>query len=324
MRSRACRAALVAAMSFVLAACGDDQERTDVSTVAFLRAVPTVSGAERAFVDELRLVGFVRSTNLELLAADPEEVYPDELQAREALRRWGDQGADLIVTFSSAGALLANEVVPTAEVLFISNDPVAAGLVEDEARPGGRMTGVAYRVPADRLLDAVARIVPALDRVGLAYPADDTAAAANRDLYEAAASLLGIEVVGVAFDGPDELERSVADIAAAGADVLALSASPAMSRLIDEAQTAAAAHDLPVISTTSQATFALVSLSPDGTEVGRQLGRQAARILGGARAAEVPVETPRRFVLTVNVGVAQEFGFEVPDELITEAQRVIP
>jgi putative ABC transport system substrate-binding protein len=323
------RAALLAtafAGLVVLAACGDEGAGGDEAhvTVAFLRAVAGAPSTEPALLHELRRAGFREGENLTILAGDADIAYPDPAEASDVLRRWYDEdGVDLVIALSSSGARVASTALPDVDVLFLSNDPSATGLVDDEDTPEGRLTGVTFRVPADRTLALARRAIPGLERLGIAYPPDDPAAVANLAAVEAAASEAGVTVVTAAFDESGGPAAAVDELAALGIEALLISTSPVATRALPETIDAARSHRLPVIANTTLADSAVVSLSPDTDELGRQLGRQAARLLDGAAVRSVPVEDPARFVLVLNAGVASTLGIELPADLLREANRVV-
>jgi putative ABC transport system substrate-binding protein len=325
MRGRALVVAALVALTAV--ACGDgsnDAERLEGhATIAFLRAVAGAPSTEPAIVAELRAAGFVEGRNLTILAGDPDVAYPDPEDASRAIGKWRVEGVDLIIALSSSGALLAAEEAPDVNILFLSNDPTATGLVEDEDSPEGRLTGASFRVPADRTLSLALRAVPAAKRIGLAYPPGDPAAIASLDAVRTEADHLAIELVTVTFTDASDVTAAVEDLAAGGIDALLLSTSPVATRALAETAAAASAHQLPMIANTTLAQSAVVSLSPDTEELGHQLGRQAARLLGGADPGTVPVEDPSRFVVTLNARVATSLGIELDEELLREADAVI-
>jgi putative ABC transport system substrate-binding protein len=315
--------AVVAAVMFVCGCNGNESSNHETMTIAFLRAVAGAPSTEPEFVAELRRGGFREGLNLVILAGGADEAYPDADQAAAAVRRWREADVDLIVALSTSGARVARDEAPDVDVLFLSNDPTAAGLVGDESAPEGRLTGASFRVPADRTLDLVGRVVPGLSRIGLAYPPDDPAATAHRDVVQDAADTLGIRLVTAEFTDAADAAAAVDQLAADGVQAILLSTSPVATRALAETAAAAAQHRLPVAANTTLADFAVVSLSPDTEELGRQLGRQAARLLAGAEPSSVPVEDPNRFVLTLNAQVAADLGLSLPDDLLREANTVI-
>jgi putative tryptophan/tyrosine transport system substrate-binding protein len=320
-----CRALAVSLALVIAAGCANASSAgSQVYTLAFLRAVPPSAGTDAALLDELRQAGFVRGRNLRMLSTERGGVYPDPDEARAAVAEWRAEGVDLIVAFSTVGATLARSEAPDADVLFVSNDPVATGLVTDEAAPDDRMTGFAFRVPGDRLIDLARRTIPDLQQLGLAHPRDDPAAVANRDALQAAADDLGVTLLVEPYDDEDgaSVRSAVARLADRGADALMVSNTPAAFRLLEPLRQEAAEQRLAVVAGSGLVDFAVLSLAPDSEEMGRQLGRQAVRLLSGTPAHAIPVEGPRRFVLRLNATVAAELGVDIPDDVLREAQAV--
>lgn len=321
-RSTALAVVLILGLSGVLTGCRSAEADAEVVTIAFLRAVPGTATTQPAMLSQLRDLGFAIGRNLVVLGADPDEAYPDAEEAEEAVRRWVDQGVDLIVALSSGGALVVRDVAPELPVLFLSNDPVATGLVADEDAPEGSLTGVTFRVPADRTLDVSRRALGELRTLGIVHPTGSDAAEASLAVVLEAGDRLGVEIVTAPFQDGADIPDAVAELAAHGVDALLLSTSPIATRLLGETDEAAAAHGLPLIINVPLESNAIVALYPDSVELGRQLGRQAARLLAGSSARSVPVEDPRRFVLVVNARRAAELGIDLPADLLREADEV--
>jgi putative ABC transport system substrate-binding protein len=291
-------------------------------TIAFLRAVGGNRSSEPFLLDELDRAGFVEGRNLRVLAKDPSIAFPDPVDAGREAARWTRDGVDLIVALSTSGAAAARDAAPDTPVLFVSNDPTAGKLVTNERTPSGRLTGVTYRVPADRTLDLARRAIPGLRRVGLPYPSDDRAAIAHRDALVTAANHLGVDLVLATFTGPADAKVAVDSLADQGVQAIVASNSPLATRALEQTQSAVRARGLPLVVNTVITSGAIVALYPDAEELGRQLGRQAFRLLSGSPASAVPVENPRRFQLRVDLVAARSLGVHVPDDLVQEADVV--
>jgi putative ABC transport system substrate-binding protein len=315
------RLLLVALLLLGSSGCGDDDGVRPSRTIAFLRAVPNPRPAvEAAFLEELRAAGWVEGENLTVLARDPDQTHPDG--AAEAVRGWVDEGVDLIVALSTSGARVADEEAPDVPVLFVVNDPTAAGLVDDERAPEGHLTGVTYRVPADRTLDVAMRTLGSVGVVGLLWPEDDPAAGPVRAHVRTAGRSLDVEVVEAGFTGPEEVAGAVDRLAAAGADAILLANAPATLRAGDAIGEAAARVRIPVVANTV-APEALVVLTPDSEQLYRQLGRQAVRILSGSEVSEVPVEDPGGYRVVLSRAAANRLGIDLPDDVLRIADEVV-
>lgn len=306
-----------------LVSCGGSATSSEPARIAFLRAVPGAQDSQ-IVLDVLAREGFVEGGTLEVFAADPAEAYPDPDGAVAAVAGWVEQGVDLIIAFSSSGAALALDAAPDAIVVFLVNDPVVIGLIENEMHPEGRATGVTFRVPADRTLSAARAALPGMRRVGLLYPATDPAAGSHRRAVHDAASVLRLRVVDQPFTTEGEIEGAIGRLVDEGIDALFLSNSPTAIRYASIVDDAAQSHRLPVIANTDRVPFALVVLTPDTTLLVEQLAKQVARLLNGTPPRAVPVEDPRRYQLILNAGAAAELGIDLPEELLRQATEVIP
>jgi putative ABC transport system substrate-binding protein len=278
---------------------------------------------QQALLTELASSGFTAGANLTVLAEDPEIAYPDPVEAKSVVDRWVEDGVDLIFAFSSSGAAIAGEAASDVPVLFISNDPTATGLLQDEMQPEGNLTGVTFRVPADRTLSIAQRAIPRLRTVGLVYPSADPAALPHSDAVGEAAESLGLDLELADFTDETDAAAAVANLVQRGVDAIFVSNSPTAIRALQPIQDAADDAGIPTIANTTIATGAVVVLSPDSIELNRQLGRQAARLLAGSDVADVPVEDPREFELVLNAVVGRRIGIDLGANLLREADRVI-
>ncbi len=327
MRRSVAAWAVVLLAGAVMAACGGENAPRDEPperVIGILRAVRSVEGAQNqaAFVDELRRAGFVQGRNLRLLGSDLNEVHADPQDAEAVVRGWAQGQLDLVVALSSGSALAAARAAPDRNVLFLSNDPTATGLLRDERRPEGRLTGATFRVPADRTLELVRRVLPAAARIGFLYPSEDPSAEPVREGTLAAAKGLRIDLVDRSFATAADIPAAFEALLADGAGVVVIANAPASARNFAAIRAAAAASGLPVVTNTA-ADFAVAVLEPDVPELYRQMARQAVRLLEGAPVSAVPVEDPARFRFVVNLRVGATLGIDIPADVTRTADSVV-
>jgi putative tryptophan/tyrosine transport system substrate-binding protein len=311
-------------LAAIASACqlGRAQEPQEAeAAIAILRAVPS-STSDPALLETLRRAGYVPGRNLTVLPDDADEAYPDPSEAAQAVERWVADGADVIIAFSSVGAAVALETAPETPVLFLSFEPVAAGLVPDDGTPD-RATGVTFRTPVDRTLDLTARAISGLETIGVLYAAEDPPAPVYAALVEEVAPRFGIEVVREGHRGEHDVEAAVDRLADAGVDAVLIATAPTGIQAAPLAVARATEHRLPVIANSNGVAGAMIFLYPDPTEVGRQLGQQAVRLLSGSTPSAVPVEDPRRFLITIDTVAAERIGIEVPRDVLREANEVV-
>lgn len=304
------------------ATCEGSDDDDAIVQVAFLRAVP--SDGQEPLLDQLRAGGFVPGEDLEFVQEDPLAetlVEPEAIEAR--VQEWLDAGVDLIFAFSSGGAAAAADLTSDVPILFLVNDPMAVGLVDDEDAPSGNLTGVSFRVPADRTLDLAASGIPGLEHVGILVPDADPAGPPARDAMVAAAGELGLRATTESFSTEDDVERAVTVLADAGVGAIVVVNTPTSVRASAAIESVATAAGLPIVANTTFTQGATFVLEPDTDELLAQLGRQAVRILGGDDPSQIPVEDPRQFRIVLDAGKAAELGLPpFPDELVQQAAEV--
>jgi putative ABC transport system substrate-binding protein len=307
------------ATTMAVGCSGDDPPK--VHTIGLLRAAPG-SPAEQELFSSLRAAGFPRS-QLRVLAEDRSIMHPTEADATKVVRDWRKQGVEIIFALSTTGAKVAAQAAPDIPVLFLSNDPKATGLVKDLRHPEGNLTGLSYRVPADRTLSVASDALGELHRIGCLVAIDDPAAPPARAELLAGGRSLGIAVQCASFHGADDAAAAAGEILASGVDAIVLVNSPTLVRAIPQLAPVLAASTIPVISN-SPVDLAVLTLEPDGADVYRQLAGQAARLLNGAAVADVPVQDPGHYLLVINQGVARRLGRVIPPAVLKRADRVVP
>jgi putative ABC transport system substrate-binding protein len=308
----------VLAAAGVLAACGSGG--SGVHTIAVLRAVEIAPERQQSLLHALERAGY-GAEDLRVLGAD--EVHPEATDAEAAVQGWVADGAELVVALSTAAAQAAAKATSTVPIVVLSNDLAASGLVDDERHPGGNVTGTSYRVPSDRLLSIAADAFGSLRHVGCLYPTSDPGGAPVKADIERGAEALDLEVTCEAFASPADIPAAVQRVRAAGAEVLYLANTPATVNAADDIEAAARAAELPVLAT-NPTDYASLLLEPDGKDTYAQLGRQAARLLGGADVSAVPVQDPAKYVLIVNPKAAAAVGTTIDPSVVDRADEVVP
>ncbi len=235
---------------------------------------------------------------------------------------------DVILTAgaSAAGPLL--QVTRTIPVVFvIVPDPVGAGFVESLARPGGNATGFLmfeYGI-SGKWLELLNQIAPRVKRVAVLRDPATTAGIGQFSAIQSAAPSIGVEVSPINMRDATEIERSIATFARAPDGGLILTASALAAIHRDLVITLAARHKLPVIYHNRFYVTAggLISYGPDFTDQFRRAALYVDRILKGVKPADLPVQSPTKYVLAVNLKTAKALGLVFPQSLIATADEVI-
>ncbi len=226
---------------------------------------------------------------------------------------------------ASVAAKGATSAIPI--VFFYLGDPVGAGLVASLARPGGNITGLGGLGPGIlvKMLQLLKEAVPKATRIAiLTNPTFPPHVAFGTDAASAAQSLK-VTLKPVELRSPEELDSAFATIASDKVDALMILGQPFLFRAGARVAKLAIEQRLPAMIPFEEVAENGVLMSYGSRLIDdvRRLPHYVDRILKGAKPAELPVEQPSRFYLTINLKTAKAIGIGVPPALLQRADRVI-
>jgi len=275
------------------------------------------------FYDELRRLGFIEGQNL-LVDSRGYAVRTDEFPAVAA--ELAKAKLDAIVAGGAAAARAAHAVTTTIPILTLTDDMVGQGLVTSLARPGANITGISILATEldGKRQEILMEMIPAARRMAVLGDAN-TAAPQNMQALQTAARARQVELAIRLIERPERIVPEIEEAKRVGAEALNVLASPLLySRRRDIFERTAALR-LPAIYQSPE--FAeeggLIGYGPRLTQMFRQLARQLAKVFGGEKVSDVPVEQPTTFELGINLQTAKAIGFEVPNSLVLRADKVI-
>ena len=235
---------------------------------------------------------------------------------------------ELIVTEGTQATLAAKNATATVPIVFWSaGDPVRSGLVPSLARPGGNVTGYTIVVPEmdAKRLQVLRELLPSVKRVGVLENATTPVHRALRGEIEQAARSLGMEAVFVEVATADAVANGVTEIARRGGQAVLVRPDSLFEENLGALMQAALKHALPttVSRLYIRETGALISYAPSAAEHDDRGASFVDRILRGAKAGDLPIEQPTRFVLIINLRTADALGIKVPQSMLNRADEVI-
>jgi putative ABC transport system substrate-binding protein len=272
----------------------------------------------------LRDAGWVEGRNLVLVIRDAEG-KPDVLkqQAEELV----GLGVDVIFARGAAAIIAARDATRRIPIVMVlSVDPVSAGFVASFARPEGNLTGY-YSSPIElegKRLDLVREVLPQVRRVAVLYDAPNMAWSMTRAQRDRIYQASGLEPVYIAVGVASEIVTAFDEAHRRGAQVLMIPRDQFWYENRDRAIAVALRLKLPIMAADDDvaAAGALLSLAPDEIEGYRTQASFVARILLGARPADLAVQQPTKFVLAVNLRTAATLGVNLPQSLLVRAEKV--
>ena len=317
MKRRTFIAALGGAAFWPLAARA---QQARVHTLGVL-TLPNPEPLLKALREGLRDAGYVEGDNLRLEIRSAAGKPDIQLEKAAELVRLK---VDLIVTFFTPTALAAKQATRDIPIVMAgAGDPVATGLVESLARPGGNVTGQSSggAEVAGKSLELARELIPAVRRVGvLADESDPFAKAYVAEISEAARSI-GIEVEPIILRPGQPLEPVFETMTGRRVDGLLIQGSIARKEMLD----LAIKHRLPALTSIQlgPSLGALASYGSDYLALARKSAVYVDKILKGAKPADLPVVFPTKFLLIINLKTANALGITVPPSLLARADEVI-
>src|SRR5262245_25789700 len=235
---------------------------------------------------------------------------------------------DVILATGNAGAAPLLQATRTVPIVFvIVPDPVGAGFVDSLARPGGNATGFTsfeYGLSA-KWLELLKEVAPRLTRAGVLRDPALASGPAQFAAIQSMAPSLGVEVSPVNVREVSEIERAVAAFARSAHGGLVVTGSALVAVHRHRIIALAARHKLPAVYPERSYVHdgGLMSYGPDFLDQYRRAAAYVDRILKGEKPADLPVQTPTKYELVLNLKTAKALGLEVPPTLLARADEVI-
>jgi putative tryptophan/tyrosine transport system substrate-binding protein len=306
---------------------GGTQAAAPVPKIGYLSPWSSSNDPSRldAFRVALREEGYVDGTNVVVLPRFADE---DSRRLPALAAELVQLKVDAIVALTTPVARVAQRATATIPIVFTYvSDAVRTGLVASLARPGGNLTGYSD-VTADLVQKRLALLkeaVPRMTRVGvLKNPGNPGAEIMWTDL-ESAARQLRLELYGRDVPTAVDLQPAFAALVKAHVGSVIVLADFVLASHRRAIASLATSHRMPLMgwSRTWSDAGALLSYGAGTRDIQRRVAVYVAKILRGARPADLPVEEATRFELVVNLKTAKALGLTVPSSILARADEVI-
>lgn len=239
-------------------------------------------------------------------------------------QQFASDNLDLVLAIATPAAQATAQNITDIPVLFTAvTDAVSAELVDSNEAPGGNVTGTSDIAPIEQQLELLQQLVPDAKSIGIVYASGEVNSQVQVDEVTKAAEPLGLSVNTQTVTTVNEIQQAVealgdVDVIYVPTDNMVVSGISSLVQVAEQKQ-------IPVIAAESGTVEggALATLGIDYTELGRQTGEMALRILqDGEDPATMPVETATEFTYVINEDAAERQGVEIPQEILDKAERV--
>jgi putative ABC transport system substrate-binding protein len=234
----------------------------------------------------------------------------------------------VIFANSAVVALAAKNATRTIPIVFYSQaEPVASGLVDSLARPGGNLTGftTVAALLAGKRLELLKESVPKLSRVAILWELKNPGSEESWKESQLPARQLALQIQSVEVNSADEFESAFSAASKSGSGALAVTLSALFTSHRKQIVSLATKRRIPTIYTRGEfvESGGLMSYGADQDESLKRIAMMIDKILRGAKPGDLPVEQPTKFELVINLKTAKQIGLTIPPSVLARAEKVI-
>jgi putative ABC transport system substrate-binding protein len=274
------------------------------------------------FLQELQTRGWSEGRNLQI------EYRWTAGDLRRAAMELVELNLDVIFATATPSVIALQQATRTLPIVFVMvADPVISGLVASLAKPGGNITGFAnfeYGI-ATKWLELLKEIAPQVTRIGVIRDPAVTASVGQFASVQSVAPSFGVELTPLGGRDAKDIERTITEFSSGTNCGLICAAAPLTLDNRDLIISLATRYRMPAAYPFRffVAEGGLFSYGADPINFYRQAADYVDRILKGEKPTELPVQTPTKFELAINVKAAKAIGLAVPPALLARADEVI-
>jgi len=277
------------------------------------------------FRQGLRDLGYIEGQTVAIEYRSAEG-KPDRLAA--AASELARLPVDLIATYGTAASFAAKQATTAIPIVMLAiGDPVRSGLVASLARPAGNITGNTILGPeiAAKRLQLFKEVIPTISRLAFLWNPNNASHAAYLEEWKSAARALSVKMLFVAVGSSDEFDSAFAAMVRDRSDGFTMTADPLHQLHIGWITDFLANNRLPGMYQVRENVSAggLMSYGASLPDLFRRGASYVHKILQGTRPAELPLEQPVKFDLSINLKTAKALGLTIPESFILRADEVI-
>ena len=306
-------------------AIAEAQPQAKLAKIGFLETRSASASGLELFQRDFRELGYIVGKNIAIesrFADDKLDRLPTLADELVRLK------VDVLITPGTTAALAAKNATRTIPIVCINlGDPIAAGLVDSLAHPGGNITGFTSiaEVLAGKRLELLKETVPKLSRVAVLWNPQDPSSAQNWKESLLPARQLGLQLHSMEVSSADKYFVAFKEAIKARSAALAVvgtSLNNSNQKLIADLATK---NRLPSIYSRGENVDSggLMSYGADRTEPYKRVAWMVDKILKGTKPADIPVEQPMKFELVMNFTTAKALGLTIPPIVLMRVTRVV-
>jgi putative ABC transport system substrate-binding protein len=283
---------------------------------------PALDSVHKGIVDGLAAAGYQEGKNLQI---DYQNAHGETANTLSIAQKFAGDKKDLVIAIATPSAQAAAKAIQDVPVVFSTvTDPISAQLVASLEKPDKNVTGTSDKVSMEQQLDLILQFIPDLKKLGVVYTTSEVNAEVQVKDLEETAKKKGIELVKAGISSQNEVQVGTQSLVGKAEAILipidntVVSAFEGVLGVAEKAKIPVFASDIDTVKRGAVATYGI-----DYYKMGKQTGEMAARILGGQKVADNPVEVSKEADLYINEKAAGVFGLQISEELAKAAKELI-
>lgn len=321
MKTGSLKKVLVFCLTLMLASglvgCGSSSEKVNIGIIQIVEH-PALDSARQGFLDALKANGYEEGKNLKV---EYKNAQGDSSILKSISEKFAATKLDLILAVATPSAQAIAGATQDIPILITAvTDPVEAKLVDSMEKPGTNVSGTTDMNPIKEQLELLKKLAPNAKTVGVIYNAAEVNSEVQVKVVKQEAPTLGLSVVEASVaTSADVLQAAQSlvnkvDAIYVPTDNMVVSAAQSVVQVANE-------NKIPLISGESSVVEAggLGTIGINYYNLGEQTGEMAVRVLKGAKPAEMPIESQKKFDIVLNKETVDLLGIKVPEEIANKA-----
>jgi putative ABC transport system substrate-binding protein len=315
----------------VLAGCGNSAadsnkgaaSSSEVKNIGVVQIVQhdALDAANKGFVDALKEKGFEDGKNIKI---EQQNAQGEQANAQTIAKQFVDAKKDLIFAIATPAVQAAYNSTKDIPIIFTAvTDPVKAEVAKDWKSSGTNVTGTSDKVPVDKQIDLLKKLLPNAKTVGVIYNTSETNSVVQVNELKAAAEKQGLAVKEIGVTNVNEINQNLSsalgqiDVLYTPTDNTVASGYALVGKLcIDK--------NIPIIGAEDAVVTkgGLASIGIDYYKLGKEAGLKAAEVLSGKKPSEVEITTLSDMTFTINTDVAKKLNITIPADIEASCKKV--
>ncbi|MFW6134628.1 MAG: ABC transporter substrate-binding protein [Elusimicrobiota bacterium] len=243
---------------------------------------------------------------------------------KDLIKQINENNPEMVLTIGTAATRVIKQNVKDIPVVFcMVLSPVENDFIRSTLSSGNNLTGVQLDIPVESKFKTLKTILPEIKDIGLIYTVKE-----NRNLVskgEYAAKKLGLNLRKLSIENVKQFPKAFEElIKSIDAFWMIANTSVYTSETVQEILLRAIRNKVPVIGLSPPyvKAGALFSLSCDYEDIGKQAGEIGMKVLSGNAPGNIPISSPRKEIISLNLIVAERIGIEIPEKVINKAENI--